>query len=137
MDAYSCFEQARALRIQLGDLKLDYKRMIPQPGSPKIDGMPKGGGADPGADWIDRRDRLERKIAEKETELAEVMRTVDAVMEYMPNAMYRFCLYYFVSAYPKEDVCTFLQISRRTFYNRMNSVFKVCMEYGNADSDCV
>lgn len=135
MDAYASLERARELKIQIENLRRDYKCMMPAPGSPKMDGMPKGGADDHGPDWIDKRDRLWKKIENLESEHRRVMKTVDAVMEGMPHDLYRLCMYYFVSAYDNEDVFTFMEISRRTFYNWKKEVYLWCKSYDEGYSE--
>ena len=123
MDNYEVFERLRELKIQLEQLKADYKRQTPTVQSPRLDGMPKSAQAgDANPAWVDKRDSLARRIKCNENEYRNKLRMANKLMENMPLDLFRFCQCYFINAYEVDHTCIVLEFSRRTFYNRMNAL---------------
>ena len=123
MDAYDTFERLRNLKIQLDQLKADYKRQTPTVQSPRLDGMPKSSQAgDANPAWVDKRDSLARRIENMEGEYRNKRKVADRMMKDMPHDLFRFCQCYYINAYTLDHTCIVLEFSRRTFYNRMKEL---------------
>ena len=123
MDNYEVFERLRELKIQLEQLKADYKRQTPTVQSPRLDGMPKSAQAgDANPAWVDKRDSLARRIKCNENEYRNKLRMANKLMENMPLDRSRRCQGYVINAYEVDHTCIVLEFSRRTFYNRMNAL---------------
>lgn len=123
MSNFEIFERLRDLKIQIAKLKEDYKHQTPSVQSPKMDGMPKATGAsDAGAEWVDKRDSLARRIQCNENEYRNKLKMADKLMEKMPFDLFSFCQCYFINAYEVDHTCIVLEFSRRTFYNRLKAL---------------
>lgn len=128
-DNYEVFECLRNLKIQLEQLKDDYKRQTPTVQSPRLDGMPKpaqAGDANPA--WVDKRDSLARRIQNMEGEYRNKRKVADGLMKDMPHDLFRFCQCYYINAYEIDHTCIVLEFSRRTFYNRMKALTEYLKE---------
>lgn len=123
MENYEILERLRELKIQLEQLKADYKRQTPTVQSPRLDGMPKSAQAgDANPAWVDRRDSLARRIENMEGEYRNKRKVADKLMKDMPHDLFRFCQCYFINAYEQDHTCIVLEFSRRTFYNRLKAL---------------
>ena len=123
MNAYNTFERLRDLKIQLEQLKADYKLQTPTVQSPRLDGLPKAAQAgDANPAWVDKRDSLARRIQNMEGEYRNKLKMADKLMDSMPHDLFRFCQCYYIGAYDVDHVCVVLEFSRRTFYNRQKAL---------------
>lgn len=139
MDNYGILERLRSLKINIDQLKDDYRHQIPTVQSPRMDGMPKtGNDAETNTAWVERRESLARRIKNMESEYRNKLKVADSLMKDMPHDLYRFCQCYYINAYDIDHTCIVLEFSRRTFYYRMKSVTEYMKDrVYNSNSNCI
>lgn len=109
-------ERVRRLKLELVRLEGERERLRPSVASPRMDGMPRGGGNDGGAAMIDARTELGEMIAAKRAELDEALAPVIPRIRQLEERLRTFCLVYYIDAASVAETCRVIDRTEKTFY---------------------
>ena len=115
-------ERIRAATLELRLMQEEYHAMRPAPRSPRLDGMPRGGGVsgdragDGMARLIDAREMLASRIRTSGEALAAMLERARPRLDALPAHLFAFCLHYYVNAAPIAEVALIMQRDRKTVY---------------------
>lgn len=117
-------KQVRRLKRELRQLFEERERLAPSIGSPRLDGLPHGGGG-MGTRMearIDLRTELDRRIRRTRQSAMKAEARAREQMDALPPELYSLCLYYYIGAMSVREVADILHISRTTFYRWMGDL---------------
>lgn len=121
-------ERVREARKVADMLWLEYQALIPMAASPRLDGMPRSGGAgDHLAPLVDLREEALLRWQGAKMAFEEAEREARAVMDGLPPRLYSLCLYYYIGAMTKEQTMETMHVSESSFKRYKAEIAKMTL----------
>lgn len=107
----------RRLKKELQQLLEERERLSPSLASPRMDGMPRGGGMGVRMEArIDLRTELDARIRCTREAICEAETRARTQMAELPPELHSLCAYYYIGTMSVKETLSVMHIARSTFY---------------------